>query len=386
MATFTISRRTFLTGAAAITAAMTTPAWAREKHADGQHLHFYVGAYTTKTSKGVYPLSYDVAADRWALGQPDTAIENASFGAPVYGQAKGRPLGHYLLDEQDTGKVGFYHHGPNGWALQHISPTDGAAPCFVSVSQTHHLIGIANYTSGNVIFYPYDSETGALKDAQAIVYQNKGSGPNTARQEGPHAHCVQFAPDDRYAYSVDLGTDQLLGYPLGDKDALVGQPFEAFKFPGGTGPRHLRFHPNGRTAFVVSELSNEVFSLHQGDDGKFSLINKASTLPEDFTAHSQAAHLILSEDGTRLYASNRGHNSIAVFAIDGEGALKRMQIAPTLGDWPRFFKLVESHKRLIVAHQNGGTLVVFKLQNDGTLTPANVSLDVPAAVFIGDLI
>ncbi|MGZ3305603.1 MAG: lactonase family protein [Asticcacaulis sp.] len=386
------SRRTFLAGSAAV-GMMAAASTTSEAGAADARLSLFVGTYTTKTSKGVYPLTYDQVSDQWTLGKPDPAIENVSFGVTSYRYLQDmetkRPF-YYLLDEQDKGLLNICFKQGNRWIQGETLPTEGASPCYISGSHKLRLIGVANYSSGSVVFYRFDPRSGIANAGllSHIVYKNEGSGPNKDRQEGPHAHCVQFAPDGKHAYSVDLGTDQLLAYPmvpLNPQNLGVGKPFEAFKFPGGTGPRHLLFHPNGKTAFVVSELSNEVFSLRQGDDGKFNLIARASTLPADFTAHSQAAHLALNADGTRLYASNRGHNSIAVFAIDGEGSLKLLQISPTLGDWPRFFKLLEPQKRLIVAHQNGGTLVVFKVAEDGRLAPANVSLDVPAPVFIGDI-
>ena len=252
----------------------------------------------------------------------------------------------------------------------------------MSLDAAEQTLAVANYSTGDVVFYALDPTTGAPVEPP-LVRQNSGHGPNRDRQEGPHAHCVRFAPEQKFAYSVDLGTDQILGYSYDAATGAVGQSFVALKVPGGLGPRHIVFHPNVRWAYVVCEMGNVVLGLHVGGDGKLSIVQKISTLPKDFKAHSQAGHLTLNAAGDRLYASNRGHNSVVVYAVDGEGKLSVVQTAPTLGDWPRFFLLLEEQQRCVVAHQNGGTLVVFKLNSDGTLTPTGQTTNVPQPVFIG---
>jgi 6-phosphogluconolactonase len=373
------SRRTFLatTGAAAILP-MATNVLAKPAAAD---LHFYVGTYVaqkgvTDGGKGLYPLTFSRVHKTWTLGDPDPAAQNVSFGvfSPKHKL-------YYLLDEQSDGKVGVYARGDKTWEKRRELSSRGDSPCYVSLDAHEQILAMANYTTGDVVFYQLDK--GGMPIEPAMIRQNAGKGPDASRQEGPHAHCVKFAPDQTMIYSVDLGTDQILMYSFDAKTDKVGDAKVAFQAPGGVGPRHLAFHPNGRNAFVVCEMGNCVLALERQADGMFTLLQQISSVPADFTGHSQAAHLVLNTAGDRLYMSNRGHNSVGVFAIDPTGQLSLLQLSPTLGDWPRFFLMLEAEKQLVVAHQNGGTLVAFNIKADGTLSPTGQTLNVPIPVFIG---
>ncbi len=284
---------------------------------------------------------------------------------------------YYLLNEKDDGQIGLYDPKwrPKGTASSH-----GAAPCYVSLNAAQTHLAVANYTSGNIAVYQIGADGGL---GEPVTRQNSGTGPNKERQEGPHAHWVQFSPDQAHIYSIDLGTDQILGYSFDEKTGAVGDTFVAFQAPPGSGPRHVAFHPDQKTAFLVTEMGNLALVLKRGEDGKFTAVQTLSTLPADFTAHSQAAHIVLNKAADRLYVSNRGHNSIAVFAVAKDGTLSLLQIASTTGDWPRFFLLLEAQKRVVVAHQNGNDLVVFTLKDDGTLTPRDQRISVSQPVFIG---
>ncbi len=376
------SRRTFLatTGAAAILPlagkGLAAPAAAE--------LHFYVGTYVAQAGvatggKGLYPLTFNRAHKTWTLGDPDPIAQNASFG--VYSP---KHKLYYLLDEQADGKVGIYARGTNDWEKRRQLSSHGDSPCYVSLDAREEILAMANYNTGDVVFYQLDK--GGLPIEPAIIRQNSGKGPNADRQAGPHAHCVKFAPDQTMIYSVDLGTDQVLVYPFDAATSKVGDAKVALQAPPGVGPRHIAFHPNGKNAYVVCEMGNCVLALERQTDGTLTLVQQITTLPADFTGHSQAAHLVLNAKGDRLYMSNRGHNSIGVFAIDpATGQLSLLQLSPTLGDWPRFFLMLEAEKQLVVAHQNGGDLVAFNIAADGTLTPTGQKLAVPIPVFIGQM-
>ncbi len=365
----TLNRRLFLAGTAALAA---TPAVA---HA--ADLNLFVGTYNSDSVKGIYPLNYHAADDSWTLGDVVPQVENISFGA--YSPRFKR---HYLLNEADAGKVGAWTADKGAWTSTGEVSSHGQWPCYAALSRDGGALAVANYGTGNIAVYEVCTQTGNPLEP-ATLRQNSGKGPNADRQEGPHAHWVQFSPDQTRIYSIDLGTDQVLGYAYDAKTHAVGEAFTAYKAPPGSGPRHMVFHPNREVAFLVTEMSNRLISLKVNADGTLSEIANAALLPADFTAHSQAAHIAINDTGTRVYASNRGHNSIAVFEVDGKGALKLLQIASTTGDWPRFFALYEAQKRFVVAHQNGNDLVVFTINVDGTITPRNQRLSVPKPVFIG---
>lgn len=360
-------RRLFLAGTVAT---MAVPAIAK---AEGKDLNLFVGTYSSDTAKGIYPLTYSAAADKWTLGPANPAIENVSFGA--YSPVTKR---WYLLNEKDEGRIGVYDQS---WTLACEVSSQGSSPCYAAVDPSGGWFAVANYSSGNVIIFKID-EKGGLEQPP-INRQNKGTGPNKDRQEGPHAHWVQFHGD--HIYSVDLGTDQILGYDFDTSGGVIGEPFEAYKAPGGAGPRHLVFHPDGSHAFLVTELSSVVIVLKKAANGRFETIQTISAVPADFKSESFCAHITLNAAADRLYVSNRGHNSIAVFDVMQDGHLSLRQIAPTLGNWPRFFALYEAQKRLVVAHQKGNDLVVFEVKGDGTLAAKNQRIEISIPVFIGTI-
>ncbi|MBW8881657.1 MAG: lactonase family protein [Asticcacaulis sp.] len=309
------NRRLFMAGAAAFAA---TPAFAGTND-----LELFVGTYNSDTVKGIYPLTYRAADDSWTLGEVVAQVENISFGA--YSPRFKR---HYLLNEADVGTVGAWTADKGAWISTGEVQSHGKWPCYAALSRDGGALAVVNYGTGNVVVYEVCTQTGNPLEP-ATIRQNSGKGPNADRQEGPHAHWVQFAPDQTRIYSIDLGTDQVLGYAYDAKTHAVGEAFVAYQAAAGAGPRHMAFHPNREVAFLVTELSNRLISLKLNADGSLSEIANASLLPPDFTAHSQAAHIAINDAGTRVYASNRGHNSIAVFEVDGKGMLNLLQIAPT---------------------------------------------------------
>jgi 6-phosphogluconolactonase len=342
----------------------------------GRDVPLFVGTYNTDKSRGIYPLLYRPQTDEWTLGAPVASIENASFGA------YSRRLGlHYLVDEQDEGRVGVYRAAGTDWAKVGDVATKGSAPCYVTLDKAERCMVVANYNSGNVAFYRLDPDSGL--PLETVVRQNSGHGPNAERQAGPHAHWVGFAPNQRFLYSIDLGTDQVLAYPFDARRGAIGEAFTAFAAPQGTGPRHMVFHPRLPLGYLASELANSLTVLHRLSDGRLDSVQTLSTVPADFTGHNQTAHIAINRAGTRLYVSNRGHNSIAIFALGRSGRAMLMAHVQTLGDWPRFFLLMEEHRRLIVANERSGELAVFKIAPNGGLQATQARLGVPEAVYVG---
>lgn len=368
-----LDRRLFMAGAAA--AAFGAPAVANA--ANGEYM-FYVGAMN---GTGIFPLTYSPAYDSWTLGKVQPAVApNASFGA--YSPRFKR---HYVLNEQDNGAIGVYQANSSGkMTLKGQASSHGSNPCYIALDATESWLAVANYNTGNIAVYALD-KTG-LPVEPATIKQNSGAGYIPERQAGPHAHWVQFSKDQKFIYSVDLGTDQVLGYSFNASTGAVGDSFVAFKTDPGFGPRHLVLHPGGQVAYILGELSNAIITLRPQADGTFTGVQWTSTVPADFTGQSQAAHISLNKGGNRLYVSNRGHNSLAVMGMDSDGRLAVMQIIPTGGDWPRHFRIVDNADRIVVANQKSGTLTVFGFRLDGTLKPLEANLKVPDAVFIGEMV
>lgn len=259
-------------------------------------------------------------------------------------------------------------------------PSRGGAPCYISLDAPEKLALVANYVGGNVALLPTQPNGGLGPATLLDQHQGKGPHPN---QTTPHAHCFLPDPAGRFAFSVDLGTDTVYGYSLADARKGQLRPTVAFRTRPGAGPRHLIFTPDGRRAYLISELNSTMTALaYDATQGTFQEIESVSTLPAGFTGESYCADVHLSPDGRFLYGSNRGHNSIVVFAVNqGSGRLTPVQHAPVLGNWPRNFTLTPDGRMLLVANQRSNNIVSFRVdKSTGRLTPTGQSAEVPAPV------
>ena len=262
--------------------------------------------------------------------------------------------------------------------------TGGGAPCYITLDKSNKFALVANYVGGNVAIFPLqpDGKLGNLRTKQ----QHEGSGPNTKRQEKPHAHCIVPAPDNQYVFAVDLGIDKVKSYRLNAKEGgLIPNPAGDLTVKGGSGPRHITFHPDGRYAFLISELDSTITALaYTPANGSFTPIQTISTLPADYTQESFCADVHVSPNGKFLYGSNRGHNSLAVFAIDPEsGNLSLVEHVDTQGKWPRNFGFDPSGQVLLVANQNTNNIFTFLADSKtGKLTPTGHSVEVPSPVCV----
>ena len=192
------------------------------------------------------------------------------------------------------------------------------------------------------------------------IQQHVGKG-TTDRQQGPHAHSVWFHPTKKEVISVDLGTNQLWFSTVDTKNnELVSTPQKTLEMAPGAGPRHLTFHPNHKWFYVLNELNNTV-SLVKEKDQTYFIDTTISTLPEDFKAYSKAADIHISKDGKFLYASNRGHHSIVIYAVDSEnGHLTTVGYQSVIGNNPRNFSLTPNEEFLLVANQDTDNIISFK--------------------------
>ncbi|MCC3153982.1 lactonase family protein [Hymenobacter sp. BT770] len=262
-------------------------------------------------------------------------------------------------------------------------PSNGASPCYISLDHSGKAAMVANYVSGTVSLLPLAAD-GKLAPATATD-QHEGSGPHK-NQNGPHAHCIIPDPANTFAFAVDLGTDKVYGYRLNPAQGqLTLMPEPAFVARPGAGPRHLTFHPNGKQAYLINELNSTVTALaYDATAGKFRELQTLSALPAGFVGDNSCADIHVSPNGQFLYASNRGHNSIAVFAIDASsGTLTPVQDVDTQGKTPRNFALDPSGRLLLVANQNSNNVVTYRIdQQTGLLTPTGQTAEVPSPMFL----
>jgi 6-phosphogluconolactonase len=285
-----------------------------------------------------------------------------------------------------TGAVSAFAIASDTGALTRLNeqPSEGGAPCYVSVDRGGRAVLVANYAGGSVALLPVQKD-GALSPATHVV-QHHGSGPNRERQGAAHAHCIVTDPSNRFALAADLGVDRVLVYRLNLDTGNAGtlhhiEGGDAVMRPGA-GPRHLAFHPSLPLVFVANELDSTVATLRfDAERGALSVLETRSTLPAAWTGTNYPADIHVAPSGRTLYLSNRGHNSLAVFAISDSGALSLEQVVPTGGDWPRNFGLDPTGRWLLVANQRSGTVVVFgRDEKSGRLTPTTHRLTVPTPV------
>jgi 6-phosphogluconolactonase len=214
--------------------------------------------------------------------------------------------------------------------------------------------------------------------------QFTGKGVNPARQEAPHAHSINLSPDGRYAIAADLGLDQLRVYHFDPRKGTLSPNEVPFaRTNPGAGPRHFVFRPDGKFVYVVNELQSSVTTFRwDAQHGTLREMQTVSALPTGFQGVSTCAEIRVHPNGKFVYASNRGHDSLAVFTIDARsGALSLVQHVPTGGRTPRNFALDPSGKWLFAENQDSGSVVIFKVDGKtGQLMPSGESLKVPSPV------
>jgi 6-phosphogluconolactonase len=255
--------------------------------------------------------------------------------------------------------------------LLNYKESRGRGPSYVSVDKSGHYVLDANYGGGFVEVYSLAAD-GSL-DRQTAFVQHEGSSVHPQRQTKPYAHWIRTDPTNKFALVTDLGTDKVVIYRFDEKTGTLTPNDPAFtKVNGGSGPRHMAFHPNGRWLYAVQELSNEVIAFNwDARKGTATQFQQVKTLPADFTEPNTAAEIAVRSDGKFAYVSNRGHDSLVVYAVDARtGELTLRQRVPSRGKVPRYFTFDPGEKWLIVSNQEGGNVSVFSIDaKSGELAP-----------------
>jgi 6-phosphogluconolactonase len=380
-------RREFLrfAGLGALGLMLPNLSFARLPGAKGDELLVYVGTYTAGKSEGIYLYRLNLLSGELKHVATAKGVVNPSFLALS-------PSRRYLyaVNEvgdfagQKTGAVSAFAVDQTTGELRLLNqePSLGADPCYVDVDAGGRFVFIANYTGGSVSVFPVKSD-GSLGEATDMK-QYRGSSVNRERQEGPHAHSIMLDPANQFAYSCDLGTDKIMIFRLdaGNGKLLPSDPPWVQVKPG-VGPRHLAFHPSGKYIFVINELSSMVTAFARDPEkGSLKELQSLSTLPKEFKGTSWSADIHVSADGRFVYCSNRGHDSIAVFAIDPRhGTLTSLGQEPTKGKTPRNFAIDPTGAFLLVANQKSDNIVVFRLDpKTGRLTSTGQVVTVPSPV------
>lgn len=343
----------------------------------------FVGTYTKgNKSEGVYAFRHDPATGNLTpIHQSLAKIENPSFLAAD--SAKGRL---FVVSETPKGQVVALRFDKESGALTLVNqqPAMGDDPCHLSVAKGGGYVLVANYSSGTFALLPVGAD-GSLHPATDTIH-DKGTGPNKARQEAPHAHSINFDASGKLAYGCDLGIDKIMVFrPNAKTGKLVANtPGSVSIHPGG-GPRHFAFHPKKRFAYAINELDCTVTAFaFEPTSGALTELQTITTLPRPFQSGDSCADIHVSPDGKFLYGSNRGHDSIAIFSINATtGKLTVVGHESTQGKTPRNFALDPTGSFLYAANQNSDSIVIFRVdKKTGKLTATGQKLSVPAPVCV----
>lgn len=361
------------------------------------HYLAFVGTYTTKTeSKGIYGFEFD--ADTGKLTPKGVAAETPDPSWVVV-----HPSGKFLYAANEAGKastVSAFAMDTKSGKLTQLNqlPALGEDPCYLSFDRTGKYLFVANYTSGNVVVFPLGAD-GQLGVATANVHDEGELGPNKERQESPHAHWIEPFIGDHSVYVGDLGLDRVMRYGFDPTNGTLSTgPVQSnwshsvldlsAKLARGTGPRHAAFSPKG-VLYVLGELQSTVtaFQMIGPDDSVPTSFQRISALPKRFSGRNDAAEIALHPSGKFLYTSNRGEDTIAIFAIDPrKGTLTRIENVPTQGKEPRHFAIDPTGRYLLAENQNSNTIVEFRIDAaTGKLTPTGEVVHVPSPVCLAFL-
>lgn len=346
-------------------------------------LLIFVGTYTPKdgASRGIYAVRLDPVTG--AFGEPIVAAEtpNPTFLAA---HPNGRVL--YALSESATAAAAasFAIDAASGTlALLNKEASGGGGFCYIGLDMTSRVLVGISYGSGQVGSFPLDPE-GRIGPMATLLKTAGTLGPNKDRQNAPHAHSATFSPDNRFAYVCDLGLDKILRYRIDHETGGLSLDRETSTAPGA-GPRHSKFSGNGRFFHVINEL-NSTITTYDCDPASGDLTPKQTvpTLPAGFKGTSICAEIRVHPNGRFVYGSNRGHDSLAVFARDeATGTLTPVAIVPSGGKHPRNFELSPDGAWLVCANRDSDNLVSFKVDAaTGRLTPTGSAVTVPQAVCV----
>ena len=328
----------------------------------------YFGTYTRRLSQGIYQADFDTET-----GQLSNLKLFAAEPSPTY-LAFDQKNHLYSVGSKD-GQGGIAAYQTDGTLLNHVVE-EGAPHCYVAVDEKRGLVYGANYHKGQVLVYKR-KEDGSL--VLTDMDQHSGHGPHE-NQTSPHVHYTDLTPD-QYLVTCDLGTDEVTSYHVTAEGKL--SKIATYNCQAGAGARHLVFHHHYKIAYLICELNSTIEVLIYDGVGEFERMQTISTLPQDYDGFNGTAAIRLSKDGKYLYASNRGHDSIAVYTILADGSLELLEFVPTSGKTPRDFDLTPDQEFLIAVHQDSDNATVFKRNPEtGRLAELSNDFHVPEAVCI----
>ncbi len=347
----------------------------------GERMHVYIGTYTGEDrGAGIYLCDFDPESGTLTQREVTPGAPNPSFLAAD-------PSGRFVLAANETGPglVSAFERDLETGVLTELNQEEsqGAGPCYISTDVPGRYALVANYGDGVLSVLPL-GEDGHLQPASDVI-RPEGTGHDPARQEGPHGHMIAPSPEGRWVLATDLGLDTTTVYELDTANgtlAISAAPNAVGRATPGAGPRHLAFSPDGATVYTINELTNTITAWDFAEGG-LTERQTIGTLPDGFTGESFTAQIVTSTDGRHVYGSNRGHDSIAIFAVGEDGTLTAAGHQPSGGVSPRNFVLDPTGAWLLVANQMSDNVVVFRRDpEDGSLTQFGEPISIPWPVCI----
>ncbi|MGG7176715.1 lactonase family protein [Clostridium paraputrificum] len=328
----------------------------------------YIGTYTDGDSKGIYGFNFDLNNNKFTNISLSYEIDKPSYLAI---DKNNNRLYSIAKINNDGGVAAFNINDDFSLNLINYNVEEGNPPCHISLSNDKNFLFSANYHENKIISYSLNGD-GSLNPKKEVLSHDG---------DNPHIHYVSLDPGQNFLYSLDLGLDKMNIYEF-KNGSLLKRNDLTIPFSKGCGPRHMAFHPTKRYAYVLTESSSEIAVFKYDTLGKLNLINVLSTLPNKYCGVKSGAAIHIHPNGQYLYTSNRGHNSISIFAIDEETSnLTLLGHQSTFGSGPRDFSISQDGKYLMVANQDTSSIVAFSIDyKTGMLNDVLDTINVPNPV------
>ena len=341
-------------------------------------ISMYIGTYTNGDSEGIYHVPFDQQTGEAGEVTLASSTENPSFLAVGPGGGYIYTVNEEVKGQQDAAVTAWKIEEDGSLTESDRISSEGAYACYISVTESFALV--ANYGGGSVLSIPIDSPGSFGGPTQLITHE--GNGPDSTRQEGPHAHSIVVSPDKKFALAADLGADKVMVYEISDDGMLMAADQGFIQMAPGSGPRHIAFHPGRNNMYVINELNNTV-SVFEYTGDQFEDKQHISTLPEGYSGVSYCADIHVHPSGRFLYGSNRGHDSIVVYAIAEDGTLSVVQHFSNDVNWPRNFHITDNGKYILIANERGDSIVIGEIDKEsGMITDTGRRINVPAPVCV----
>lgn len=343
----------------------------------------YIG---TASGEGLYVLEFDRSQRTFSQIQHVTDRTGGFQAIHPNGNFLYTISGERVTPDSDHGSVAAYQIDQDTGMLTFINirSAEGRGPAHISVDPRGRFAYVSNYGEGNLSSYTI-LDDGSLGEAVSVI-QHEGSSVNEQRQRQPHVHSTIPSPDGRFVYVSDLGIDKVMIYAVNQETGELSPAETPYvEIEPGSGPRHFTFHPREDFAYSVDELSSTVTVLaFDSSTGALQQIQRVDMLPEDYDGVSYSADIHISPDGRFLYATNRGHDSLAIYSIDAStGRLELLGHEPTRGGHPRNFAIDKNGNYIFMTNRDDNNLVLFERDVDsGLLTYTSVEMEVPRAICV----